>query len=83
MNAPIRLLAALLVTSVCGCADGTRAGATAPRLVREPMILRNERAAPITASPVLQEARPPEHGRAIFSLGPGIARYPSPPPQWP
>ena len=72
MNAPIRLLAALvLVTSVCGCAEGTRAGVTAPRLVREPMILRNEGAAP---SPVLQQARPPEHGRAIFSLGPGIAR---------
>jgi hypothetical protein len=75
VNAPIRLLAALvLVTSVCGCADGNRAGATSPRLVREPMILRNEGAPPITASPVLQEARPPEHGRAVFSLGPGIAR---------
>jgi hypothetical protein len=75
VNAPIRLLAALvLVTSVCGCAEGTRAGATSPRLVREPMFLRNEGAAPITASPVLLEARPAEHGRAIFSLGPGIAR---------
>ena len=42
--------------------------------VGEPMFLRNEGAAPITASPVLQEARPPEHGRAIFSLGPGIGR---------
>ena len=74
MNAPIRLLAALLVISVCGCAEGTRPGATAPRLVREPMILRNEGGPPIMVSPVVQEARPPEHGRAAFSLGPGIAR---------
>jgi hypothetical protein len=66
VNTPIRLLAALLLlTSVsvlsAGCAGGTRAGASAPRLVREPMILRNDGAAHVGASAVLQQGRPSEN----------------------
>ena len=80
MNAPIRLLAALLllapVSAVsAGCAGGTPAGAPVPRLVREPLVGFDEGAAHTAASPAsLQQARMPERVRKFVVLNPVTRR---------
>lgn len=67
MNASIRLLSPLLLASLsllsAACAGGTRAGASAPRLVREPMVLFDDGAAR-SGSPIVQQSRQPEHVRS-------------------
>ena len=76
MNASIRLVAvgllALLSLLSSACVAATRAGAPAPRLVREPMIGLDEGARP--AGPPSLQVRLPERMHTSFSWSVSNAR---------
>jgi hypothetical protein len=70
----VSLLAGVLLSLSTGCAAGTPAGSTVPRLVRERMVLADESTPRATVSLAAALEHRPERGRVVFARRVNVSR---------